>query len=149
MSMFPHTVTLYSVSTETNPDTFAEETKSYITILEGVLLSATKGQNVSETGLQTADAVMLYIPKGVKATDGVSGEKKQYVGTVEFWRAEDKSKLWTLSPESNSFFVKGVAVHPDWSAQKIEAAYDHVYNITTVDFMDYGSGLDHWEVGGA
>lgn len=147
--MFPHTVTLYNVITEENPATFEEKEVNHITVLQGVLLDATKAKNVNESGLVSADAVMLYIPLDVIATDGITGEPKSYVGPVEWWRAEDRSLIWTLSPGENMFFIKGVAVHEDWSGQKIESSYDDVYNITKVDFKDFGGDMSHWEVGGA
>lgn len=149
MDMFHHVVTVYNVVTEEDPSTFEETTVNHITILEGVLLDAVKGQNVNESGLESADSVTLYIPVGVSATNGVTGVEKRYVGPVEYWNAEDKSDLWTLSTGQNTFFVKGKAVHPDWSAQKIDAAYDDVYNITKVDFKDFGGSMSHFEVGGA
>ena len=40
MSMFPHTVTIYNVSQETDPATFKDVEKTYITVLRGVLLEA-------------------------------------------------------------------------------------------------------------
>lgn len=73
---------------------------------------------------------------------------KRYIGPIEFWRADDKSTLWTLSVSRNCFFVKGEAVHPDWTVQTIEAAYDDVYDVTKVDFKDFGGEMSHWEVGG-
>ena len=148
MDMFPHVVTVYNVVTEEDPSTFEETTTNHITILRGVLLDAVKAKNVNESGLVGADAVNLYIPTSVEAVDGVTGEPKQYVGPIEFWRAEDKSGLWTLSAGENTFFVKGEAVHPNWSAQKIDAAYDDVYNVKTVDLKDFGGEMSHWEVGG-
>lgn len=148
MSMFPHTVTLYNVITEENPATFEETEVNHITVLQGVLLDATKAKNVNESGLVGADAVMLYIPKDVTATDGVTEDPKEYVAPVAWWRADDRSNIWTLAPGENMFFVKGIAVHEDWSGQKIEAAYDDVYNITKVDFKDFGGNMSHWEVGG-
>lgn len=149
MDMFPHVVTIYSVVIEMDPDTLREDTKNYITVLNGVLLDAVKAKNVNQSGLTGADAVTLYIPLSAEAEDGVTGKTKRYAGPVEFWRAEDKSGLWTLSAGGNTFFVKGRAVHPDWSVQKIEAAYDDVYDITKVDFKDFGGDMSHWEVGGA
>ena len=114
-----------------------------------MLLDAVKAKNVNESGLQGADSVTLYIPKDVEAVDGVTGAVKSYVGPVEFWRADDQSAIWTLSTSGNTFFVKGEAVHPDWDVQKIEAAYDDVYDVTKVDFKDFGGDMSHWEVGGA
>lgn len=147
--MFPHVVTLYNVMVEEDPSTFEEKTVNHITVLQGVLLDATKAKNVNESGLVSADAVTLYIPRDVIATDGVTGKPKEYVAPVAWWRADDRSNIWTLSPGENMFFVKGIAVHEDWSGQKIEAAYDDVYNITKVDFKGFGGEMSHWEVGGA
>ena len=147
--MFPHTVTLYNADTEERPETGFEPTLvNHITILRGVLLDAVKAKNVNESGLVNADSVTLYIPLDVEAVDGVTGEQKQYKGPIEFWRMEDKIGYWTLSTGQNTFFVKGEAVHPDWTSQKIDATYDDVYDVNTVDFKDFGGEMIHWEVGG-
>lgn len=149
MSMFPHVVTLYNTKSVECPENgFRPTLVNYITILRGVFLDASKGSNVSKSGLEGADAVNLYIPLSVEAVDGVTGEKKRYVGPKTFWNADDKAGLWTLSANNNCFFVKGEAVHPDWTAQTIEAAYDDVYNVTTVDFKDFGGDMSHFQVGG-
>ena len=106
MDMFPHTVTLYNVSLETDPATLDERTINHITVLEGVLLDAVKGKNVNESGLVDADSVTLYIPANVSATDGVTGEKKRYVGPVEFWNGESRDGLWTLPPDKTPFLSR-------------------------------------------
>lgn len=150
MSMFPHTVTVYNVETRERPETgFQKEEIKHITVLKGVFLEASKAYNVRQSGLVGADAVNLYIPLDVEAVDGVTGKPKKYVGPVEFWRADDKSGLWTLSLAKDCIFVKGEAVHPDWTVQTIEAAYDDVYNVTKVDLKDFGGDMAHIEVGGA
>lgn len=46
------------------------------------------------------------------------------------------------------FFIKGEAIHPEWTVQTIEADYDGVYDITKVDEKDFGGEMAHWEVGG-
>lgn len=124
--MFPHAVTVYNTYVETDPSTFEETTVNHITVLRGVLLDASKGSNVTKSGLEGADAVNLYIPVNVEAVDGVTGVEKRYIGPIEFWRAEDKSALWTLSVSRNCFFVKGEAVHPDWTVQTTEIGRAHV-----------------------
>lgn len=111
--MFPHTVTIYNVSQETDPATFKDVEKTYITVLRGVLLEASKAANVRQSGLEGADAVNLYIPFSTVAVDGVTGAEKRYVGPQEFWRATDKSGIWTLSTDGNggtTFFIKGEVV---------------------------------------
>lgn len=152
MSMFPHTVTVYNVTQETD-ENFRDTQKSYITVIRGVLLEASKAVNVRESGLESADAVNLYIPFSSPAVDGVTGAEKRYVGPQEFWRASDKSKIWTLSTDGNggtTFFAKGEVVEPEKTEQMIEMLYDDVYKVTKVDMKDFGSAsMRHFEVGGA
>lgn len=81
----------------------------------------------------------------------MTGKPKRYVGPMEFWSAEDKSELWSLTTHGDggdTFFVRGEVVEPDMDIEKIELLHDGVYNVTKCDFKDYG-GLQHWEVGGA
>ena len=149
----PHTVTIYNVTQETNQTTFKDVQKSYITVLRGVMLQASKAANVRQSGLEGADAVNLYIPFSTPAVDGVTGAAKRYVGPQEFWRAVDKSGLWTLSTDGNggtTFFVKGEVVEPEKTEEAIEMLYDDVYKVTKVDMKDFGSAdMQHWEVGGS
>lgn len=150
MSMFPHTVTLYNVTHEVDTSTMQDVTKLYVTVLEGVLLSASKAANVRASGLESADAVNLYIPFSVKAVDGVTGKPKTYIGPQSFFKAADKSGLWTLSYNGNggmTCFVKGEFVSDNMT---VVLSHDDCYNVTKVDAMDYGSpDMQHWEVGGA
>lgn len=142
--MLPHTVTVYL--TEEDPVTF--EQTNHITVLRGVLLDASKASNVSKSGLEGADAVNLYIPYTVRATDGVSLLDKSYAGPRAYERANDKSTLWTLDTVNNCFFVRGEVVEPDRDFQYINANYDDVYRVTKVDVKDFGN-LRHIQVGGA
>lgn len=148
----PHIVTIYNVTQETDQD-FNDTQKSYITVIRGVMLQASKAVNVRESGLEGADAVNLYVPFASLAVDGVTGQEKRYVGPQEFWRAADKSGIWTLSTDGNggtTFFVKGEVVEPDKTEQMIEMLYDDVYKVTKVDMKDFGSAaMQHFEVGGA
>lgn len=149
----PHTVTIYNVTQETDQTTFKDVQKSYITVLRGVMLQASKAANVRQSGLEGADAVNLYIPFSTPAVDGVTGAAKRYVGPQEFWRAVDKSRLWTLSTDGNggtTFFVKGEVVEPEKTEEALEMLYDDVYKVTKVDMKDFGSAdMQHWEVGGS
>ena len=155
-TMFPHVVTLYNVALETDKITLGDRLINHITILQGVLLEASKAVNVQKSGLEGADAVQLYIPFSVSAIDGVTGRKKLHVSPLEFWKSEDKSEIWTLAISSkvpgvdgNTLFIKGEAVHPDLSIETIELMYDHVYDITKVDEFDFGPpDMVYWQVGG-
>lgn len=146
----PNTITVYNAVQETDPATFEEITKLYVTILRGVMLQASKAVNVRESGLESADSVNLYIPFSVKAVDGVTGKPKTYIGPQSFFKATDKSGLWTLSVNGNgglTFFVKGEFVT---DKEDVAMAQDGCYNVTKVDEKDFGSvDMRHWEVGGA
>lgn len=145
----PHTVTIYNSVKETDLTTFEEVTRLYVTILRGVMLQASKGVNVRESGLEGADAVNLYIPFGVEAVDGTTGKPKTYTGPQAFYNAADKPGLWTLSVNGDggtTFFVKGEFVTDN---ETVALAHDDCYNLTKVDMMDYGSpDMMHFECGG-
>lgn len=145
----PHTVTLYNVITEPDLTTFEETENVYITILRGVFLDASKAVNVRASGLESADAVNLYIPFSVAAVDGNTGAEKQYVSPQDFVAAQDRSGLWTLAVTGDGgecFFVKGEVVTTAMAAR----AHDDSYKVTKVDMKDFGSAhMRHWEVGGA
>ncbi len=152
----PHTITVYNVIHTTDVTTFAETDTAYVTVLEGVFVDASKAVNVRKSGLEGADAVDVYIPVGVKATDGLTGAAKQYAKPMDFWAAANKSGLWTLSFEGNggeTFFIKGRHVITKTVSGStvidIDAArlHDDCYNVTKVDEKDYGTPK-HWEVGG-
>lgn len=145
----PHTVTVYNVIHETDRETLKDETFVYATVLRGVFLEAAKAVNVRKSGLEGADSVNLYIPFSVNAVDGVTGKARRYVGPQEYWKASDRSELWTLSVNGNggdSFFIKGEFVTDN---QTEALAHDDCYNVTKVDAKDFGSpDMQHWEVGG-
>lgn len=145
--MSPHTVTLYQ--TESIPgDRYNDRTVNHITVLEGVLLIASKAANVRATGLEGADAVNLHIPFSVKAVDGVTGKEKRYVDPIEGWKTEeDKSGIWTIS--IGTVFIKGRVVEPDASQTVLALGYDDVYQVTKIDKIDFGSpDMWHFEIGG-
>lgn len=150
MSMFPHIVTIYNIVQEIDPTTLDEAEKVYTTILRGVMLQASKAVNVRESGLESADAVNLYIPFAVEAVDGKTGAAKAYAKPQEFAKAADRSGLWTLSYNGNggeTVFVKGEFISDNMTVVQY---HDDCYKVTKVDAMDYGSpNMQHWEVGGA
>lgn len=152
-TIFPHTVTLYTTRTEPDKTNFEDVTTNYITILKGVLCDDSKASNVRASGLEGADAVNLYIPFDVEAVDAITGEQKEYIGPVEFWRLDDKEGYWTLTTRQDTWFVKGEAIpDPSWDSGDvrdiINGMYDAVYNVTKIDIKDFG-GLQHFEIGGA
>ena len=140
--MFPHTVTVYTITE--NPET-ADMTTN-ITVVTGVLFDGSKAANVRTSGLDGADAVNLYIPFDAVSVDGVTGEEKAYIQPRAYAAALDTSTYWTMDP-GNTFFVKGEVVNPDLTFQEINRRYDNVHLITKVDTKDFGN-LRHFEVGG-
>lgn len=146
----PHTVTVYNIVRETDLSTLKEVDHIYITILRGVMLQASKGANVRESGLEGADAANLYIPFTVEAVDGKTGAAKTYAKPQEFVKAADRSGLWTLSYNGNggeTVFVKGEFISDNMTVVQY---HDDCYKVTKVDAMDYGSAdMRHFEVGGA
>jgi hypothetical protein len=148
----PHNVTVYNVTQSTDQATFEDKQETHITVIRGVFFEASKAVNVRESGLVGADAVNLYIPFSSPAVDGVTGVAKRFVRPQEFWRAADKTELWTLSTDGNggtTIFIKGEVVEPNKTVETIEMQYDDVYTVTKVDEKDFGSpDMRHWECGG-
>lgn len=145
----PHIVTVYNLSTETDKTTLEDVTTIHATVLHGVFLEACKAVNVKDSGLTGADAVTLYIPFSVEAVDAETGDLKHYAPPLEFWKASDRSGLWTLSVDGNggeTRFAKGEFTPEDVTALDYR---DDCWKVTKVDTMDYGGeDMQHWEVGG-
>lgn len=148
MSMFPHIVTIYNVFTTTDEETLEDRQVNHITILSGVFCDAKKAENIQGVGLTNADSVNLIIPLDVEAVDGVTGEGQTHLPPLEYEASEEKDRYWTIQPGDSCFFVKGKVIQPDMSFQEINASFDDVHKVTSVNTMDFGS-LRHWEVGGA
>lgn len=148
----PHTVTIYNVVQGTDASTFEDKQETYITVIRGVFLEASKAANVRDSGLVSADAVNLYIPFASPAVDGVTGVAKRFARPQEFWHAADRTGLWTLSTDGNggtTIFIKGEVVEPNKTVETIEMQHDDVYTVTKVDEKDFGSpDMRHFEVGG-
>lgn len=142
MSMFPHTVTVYTIT----EDMETLDVMTNITVVRGVLVDASKAANVRASGLDGADSVNLYIPFDAESVDGVTGADKAYIEPKSYHAAIDKTDIWTMDP-GISFFVKGEVVNPDLTFQEINERYDNVHMITKVDTKDFGN-LQHFEVGG-
>lgn len=147
----PHTVTLYNTITAIDAETFEDFEQLCVTVLRGVLCDAAKAVNVRTSGLDSADAVNLYIPFTVEAVDGHSGAVKRFAKPQEFAAADDKSELWTLAIDGqngiSTFFVKGEFVTDN---KYVALQHDDCYNLTKIDEKDFGSSaMQHWECGGA
>lgn len=143
--MLPHTVTLYNVEKNTDPETMEDTLTNHITILRGVFFSP-----VRAAGNASKDGATLHIPFSVAAESAEDGAPVQYADPAAYHAAADRSGLWTLEPFPSCFFVRDVAVRPEKTYQQINAEFTHVYAVTAVETCDFGAeDLRHWEVTGA
>lgn len=133
------TVTIFNRSS--NADT--EKETYYPTLLEGVDLVETKGENVSKSGMDSADAAKLFVDVGKMV--------KPYLPTKE-WKElpeDEKAEYFTFTP-AEDFFVRGNctgATLPESGAyQWMHDNYDDCYKVTTID--KYEDVLPHFEIGG-
>lgn len=140
----PHTVTLFNAREDALP---------VATILRGVFLDVSKGANVRASGLENADAATLFIPFSVEAINAETGAVQRYVSPKEYELAVDREGLWTLrsggtGSASDCFFARGEIIKSA-KYQAINAEYDDVYRVSSVDPRDFGSpDMHHWQVGG-
>lgn len=138
MSMFPHTITVYSLT----EDAVTFQKVYNITVLNGVLVDESQGANVLKSGLTTADAVTVFIPFLVDSGAKTFLPEKEYEKSIE------QTRHWTLRP-GKDFFVRGEVIEPGKTRQQLEEMYDGVYSITTVDTKNFGtSDMQHWQIGG-
>ena len=133
------TVTLFNRSY--NAET--EEEKYCPTLLEGVDLVETKGANVSKSGMDSADAVKLYID--------FTNLAKPYL-SPKAWDVlpEEEKRNYITFHSTEDFFVKGdhtdVELPEESAYEWMHENFDDVYKVTTVD--KYEDILPHFEVGG-
>lgn len=118
------------------------ETETWLaTVLIKCNLVATKGRNISKSGLENADTVKLYVDTAEQA--------HEYVKPKEYESLADKSNIYTFTPQID-FIVKGdVSTETSLDEGFFEYMlnkYDDVYRVTTVD--EYTEVMAHLEVGG-
>lgn len=133
------TVTVYNRTTEG----LMEKETWHPTVLKDVRLLITKGENVSKSGMESADSAKLFIK-----TNNLS---KEYKKSLEWQNlsAEDKAKTFTLT-SGEDFFVEGdttaeVPTESDFFSYMKEK-YDNCFKITNVDVFEL---IPHLEAGGA
>ena len=108
------------------------------TVLTGVFWDGVRGANFRKTGLESADSVNILIPHFVTADKG-------FVKSKAWLALEDKSNSWTL--QAGDTIIKGdISYNVVMSSKELEQ-FDDCFKITKVDYKDFGSDLDHWEVG--
>ena len=132
-------VTVYNRTTEG----LMEKETWYPTVLKDVRLLITKGENVSKSGMESADSAKLFIK--------TNNSSKEYKKPLEWQNlsAEDKAKAFTLT-SGVDFFVEGdtsaeVPTESDFFSYMKEK-YDNCFKVTNVDVFEL---IPHLEVGGA
>lgn len=133
------TVTVYHRTTEG----LMEKETWHPTVLKNVRLLVNRGENISKSGMESADSAKLFIK--------TSNLSIPYKKPLEWQNlsAEDKAKCFTLV-SGEDFFVEG-----DTSAEEISESgffsymkgkYDNCFKVTNVDVFEL---IPHLEVGGA
>jgi hypothetical protein len=131
MSMFNDTITVYNKYVEQGTEKWKR------VVLRGVFWSAARGAVLRRTGADSADSVVILIPRSVRS-DGV------FVTPMKWAAMSEKVRSWTLH-EGDTVVKGAVSVEISRSAAKELSGLDDVYTITVVDDKDFG-GLPHWEV---
>lgn len=113
------------------------------TLIPSADYSVTKGANITASGMDTADAVKVYISK--------SALPKPYKSPIE-WQALASSEkpLYVTFTEGTDFFVladtASVTILASGFFAYMQKHYTDCYKITTVD--RYEDILPHYEIGG-
>lgn len=104
-----------------------------------VLYTESHGANIISSGLESADAVKIYIP-----LESLKNASKEAVKPENF---EDPETQFTLT--RGSIIVKGIHEEDFTTVRELEKKHSQTYKITTVDVRTFGSErLWHIEVGG-
>lgn len=125
-----------------NPTTEATEYKK--TYLYGVNWQITQAVSVAEKGLNSADALKVYIPSNVLTGDSV------YIDAKEFERLATKEGYYTFKP--GDILVRGT-INFDITGEKGKTAKDLFNNYTEVYTLksiidNRQTSISHWELGG-
>ena len=121
MSMFPHTVTIFTPTTTTDPATMETRTETKVFPVVGVLYAPTDSIAYRNEGKNGADTVKLYIPMNASGAESLR-----------------------MVP-GKSFFVLG-NVNIPMTYSQAEKTFTRVNRINTVNVYDFGT-LRNWEVG--
>lgn len=107
-------------------------------VIAGVYWGSVRGANYRKTGLENADAVSVIIPSNFTAD-------REYIKPKSWHPLADKNFYFTLQPGDT--IIKGLIDYEVVRSSKELEQFDDCFKITKVDHKDFGSGMDHWEVG--
>lgn len=98
--------------------------------IKNVLYAEVHGSNIIKSGLETADAVKIYIPfSSIKAASKLAVHRNDLTDT------ETQFVI-----DRGSIIIRGLVDATETATVKqLEQAYNNVHMITTVDIHDYGS----------
>lgn len=121
----------------------------YITVLEGVFRDALHAEKARVGGMDSDDEVMILVPRGVAARDGVTGAEKQYVPPDVFCSTADKRGIWTLTTDGGTYVTDGTVICADGGTAALRKMHN-TYTVTRVAVRDYGRvSMQHIEIRGA
>lgn len=116
------------------------------TLIENVRLLVSKGNNVMNSGLDSADSARLHIMDGASVLD------KPYLDPVEWEKLpnEEKAQYFTLESENDSFFVEGdaTAVNSTDNANFFNFMKENYHNCFKITSVDRFEIIPHWECWG-
>lgn len=130
--MFNDTCTVYNKYVDNGVE------KWHKTVLTGVFWDSVRGSNFRKTGLENADSVIIMISKNVVTY-------KQYKAPKEWQSLTNKANYWTLQP-GDTIIKDRIGYEVIKSSRELEQ-FDECYKITKVDYKNFNSSMDHWEVG--
>lgn len=117
------------------------ENKFKKAIIKNVHWEDSKGANILQSGLQSIDESVIYIP---------FSSVPDYIKPSKFKEMIFLGTLQGVTIQEEDIIVKGIIEEDEHfrSVKDLENKYDDVRVVTSVDTMDYGSpSLQHWEVG--
>lgn len=109
------------------------------TTIKNVFFDEKKASNRLQSGLESADHVLLLIPFDYTS-------QSNYVSPREFEELEDKSNHFTL--KTGDKIIKGdIEYEVERKISELDELYE-TFTITSVDSKDFGSShMRHWELG--
>lgn len=109
------------------------------TTIKNVFFDEKKAVNRLQSGLESADHVLLLIPFDYTS-------QSNYVSPREFEELEDKSNHFTL--KTGDKIIKGdIEYEVERKISELDELYE-TFTITSVDSKDFGSShMRHWELG--
>lgn len=109
------------------------------TTIKNVFFDEKKATNRLQSGLESADHVLLLIPFDYTS-------QSNYVSPREFEELEDKNNYFTL--KTGDKIIKGdIDYEINRKISELDELYE-TFTITSVDTKDFGSShMRHWELG--